>query len=730
MSLTFLIAGLLALIFEVLFLSDYPHEIYVSRLAATLFAFIVYFATYFRVGKNHPIILTHILLLLIITSFAVLIYFIPETLTVNSHIISLILFTVGLFLIWEVANQIIVAIYFNIIFACSIIFNDSSVYLLPNILESLIFVFLMGIMSIAASEFRSRQRSDTLVDSYKDSPSEQKFKNIFENSIEGRFQMSMDGKLTVVNTAFINMLGYSKAEQVIRLDVVKDLYKTPKDSETFNKLLDRTGKIKNFRVSLKKQDGSEIIVRINANVNYNENDEPVFLEGSMQDITTQVIAEKEKKKALEDLQAEKSKQEKARQKAQSESESKTKFLANLSHEIKTPLNSVVGFLTMIENDLFETKEEMIKFASEVKTASDSILDIIGKNLDLTRIETGKLELDEGKFNFRDEVNKAISVISSEVKRKKLKLTTNLDDNISTVLVGDALRYRQILVNLLSNAVKFTDSGEISLLINQSGKTKTHTKILTTIQDTGIGIPLEKQAFLFDPFFRAHKEDDNKKGTGLGLVIAGELTKLMGGEINFESKPGEGSKFYFTAEFKLFHTEDGTATEPTFKTAVKPEVIPEVKPEVKAPGKTSEQKVERAAAAAAALKRSDMGKPMKKILLVEDNPISQNVEMKLLTEVGYDVEAVANAAEAIALLQEFQFDLVLMDIEMTDMDGITATKTIRELAGDVKNIPIIAVTAHSSMKDRERCLEAGMNDYIAKPINIHFLKMTIDQWLKS
>ena len=126
----------------------------------------------------------------------------------------------------------------------------------------------------------------------------------------------------------------------------------------------------------------------------------------------------------------------------------------------------------------------------------------------------------------------------------------------------------------------------------------------------------------------------------------------------------------------------------------------------------------------------MGGSNKKILLVEDNPISQNVEMKLLTEVGYEVEAVTNAADAISLLQEFQFDLVLMDIEMTDMDGITATKTIRELAGDVKNIPIIAVTAHSSMKDRERCLEAGMNDYIAKPINIHFLKMTIDQWLKT
>lgn len=722
------VAGLFALIFEVRHFNNFSLEIYISRLAATVIAFVVLFLTHLRIGKKHPVFLVHMLLLAVISSFGIIIFLIPETLVFNSHIISLILFTVALFLSWEVSNQIIVAIYYNVVFAASILMNDTSIYFLPNMFESVIFVLFISIMSIAASAFSYKLRRDTIYKSFEVTESEKKYRNIFENSVEGMFQMSLEGKLTTVNLALIKMLGYSSPEELYRLEVYKDIYKNPKDGETFRKLLERSGKIRNYRVSLKKQDGTEIIVRMNSRVNLDEDDKPVSFEGSMQDITQQVIAEKAKEKALEELRIEKLKADDASQKAISESDSKTKFLANVSHEIKTPLNSIVGFFTMLDNDLFENKEEMKSFAREVKSASDSILDIIGKNLDLTKIESGKMELEESKFNLRDEVNKSLAIVAAEAKQKKLKLISSIDDNIPNILVGDPLRYRQILLNLLSNAVKFTDSGEISIFINLSGKTKTHAKILSVVKDTGLGIPAERKAELFKPYSRLHPEKKGKKGTGLGLVIARELTKLMDGDIDFESKQGEGSKFYFTARFKLYHTEEIKTSDTTINddTLLVEEKLQE-NHNVESNSKSIE--VEQRDKTTS-LFAQNTGKTKKRLLLVEDNPISQNVEMKLLKEVGYDVEAVSNGTDAINALQVSIFDLVLMDVEMTDMDGITATKRIRELTGDIKEIPIIAVTAHSSMKDREKCLAAGMDDYIAKPINIHFLKMTIDQWLND
>ena len=721
LSLFVAVAGLFALVFEVRYFNEFALQIYVARLSAIVIAFFILSVSYSNYGKRHPVFLVHMLLLFIIASFGVIIFLIPGTLVFNSHIISLILFTVALFLSWEVSNQIVVAIYYNIVFASTILLNDKSIYFLPNMFESVLFVLFISVMSIAASAFNYRLRKTAIINSFEVSESEKKFRNIFENSVEGMFHMTTNGKLTTVNSALIKMLGYTSPEEAMELNVYEDLFRNQKDGETFRKLLDRSGKIRNYRISLKKHDGVDIIVRMNAKVNLDENDKPISYEGSIQDITQQVIAEKAKEKALEELKIEKLRAEEASLKAKQESESKSKFLANVSHEIKTPLNSIVGFFTMLENDLFENKEEMKNFAREVKSASDTILDIIGKNLDLTKIESGKMELDELKFNMKEEVNKVLSIVSSEVKQKNLKLSSSFDDNISSVLVGDPIRYRQILLNILSNAVKFTDSGEIIINVELQNKTKTHATILASVKDTGLGIPDDKKDKLFQPYSRLHADKNGKKGTGLGLVISNELVKLMDGEINYESKAGEGSEFSFTARFRLYHTDEVKVTEDD-KTQEK--VVEKAESEAKEDPKPEPKK------AAAPVLPSMEGRKKKRLLLVEDNPISQNVEMKLLKEVGYDVEAVSNGTDAINALQTNPFDLVLMDVEMTDMDGITATKKIRELIGDVSEIPIIAVTAHSSMKDREKCLAAGMDDYIAKPINIHFLKMTIDQWLND
>lgn len=699
-------AGIVALIFEVIYFAEHSIQHYISRVTSVLIAFILLALSNTKFGKNHPAVLVHILLLSIVISFGVMIYLEPHTLVFNSHIISLIIFTAALFLSWEVKDQIIVAIYYNLVFVASILFSNPSITSLPNMFESIILVLIISVMAIVASYINYRLRHEALLKSYEVALSERKFRNIFENSTEGVFQILPTGKFTAVNPAFVKILGYSSDDDVYKLNFIDNLFKRKADWDLLHKLLEKQGRVRNYRVQFLKKDGSEITVRINIRISYDEEENITYYEGSVQDITQQVQAENERQKALEALRQEKLKSDLAAQKAQQESSYKTKFLANMSHEVRTPMNSVMGFLTLIENDLFESKEELKSFARDARLAAESLLDIINNILDISKIEAGKMELDIEEFDIRDEIHKVYSIMGQTARQKGIELEEEVDSEIPEKIYGDPTRYRQIVLNLVGNAIKFTDEGKVKITVKQKSRTINTVEILTSVEDTGHGIPAEKIPMLFEPYVQVKSKKDKKEGSGLGLVISKEFVKLMGGDIKVESKLGIGSKFYFNAFFKLQPAEkiEGQILEIPQKS--EPE-----KQEVETTEKQQEEKQLR-----------------KKLLLVEDNPISQNLECKILREVGYDVEAVSNGNEAIEAVKTGQFDLVLMDIEMTDMDGITATKKIRDIPGNIGKIPIIAVTAHSSMKDREKCLAAGMNDYIAKPINIHFLKLTIDQWL--
>jgi PAS domain S-box-containing protein len=639
-----------------------------------------------------------------------MIYLIPKTLIFNSHLISLIIFIAALFLSWEVTNQIIVAIYYNVVFAVSIILSSREIFILPNMIESVILVLIISIMAIIASYINSRLRLDAFTKGFEVSLSERKYRNIFDNSAEGIFQVLPKGNLLIVNPAFVKLLGYSADEEILKLNFIKDFFIRESDWELLNKLLDKQGKVKNYRVQFKKKDGSEITVRLNVRVNLNE-DGSTYYEGSIQDITQQVQAENEKQKALEALREEKMKADISAKKAQQESNFKSKFLANMSHEVRTPMNSVMGFLTLIENDLFESKEELKNFSRDARLAAQTLLDIINNILDVSKIEAGKMDLDDVEFSVREEVHKAVSIITQAAKQKGITIEENIKEEVPQTVYGDPTRFRQIVLNLLSNAVKYTDEGKVIIASRVTTKSSSAIELTTTIEDTGHGIPSEKIPMLFEPYVQVKSKKGKKEGTGLGLVISKEFIKLMGGDIKVESKIGVGSKFTFVIKLK---TQPDSASKSVVDEI---DVLADtVEAEQDRSPKTGEHKFENG------LK--------KKILLVEDNPISQNLEMKILKEVGYDVDAVSNGYDAIEAVKTGTFDVVLMDIEMTDMDGITATRKIRELNGQNGKIPVIAVTAHSSMKDREKCLAAGMDDYIAKPINIHFLKLTIDQWLNS
>jgi len=707
------VAGIIALVFEVRYFSEFSYLVYISRVTSILLAFSLLIISYTKTGKKHPVVLIHTLLISIISSFGVIIYLYPKTLTFNSHIIGLIIFTAALFLSWDVKNQIIAAIYYIAVFAASIILNEQAMSMLLTGIESVVLVVIISIMAIIASYINYKLRENAVLSSYETTVSEKKFRNLFENAAEGIFQINKDGIIFTINPAFVRMLGYTNEEELKKVNAVESIFKVQSDFDLLKKLLEKQGKVRNYRVQLKKKDGHEITVRMNVRLNDEELIQTNIYEGSLQDITQQVIAESERQKANEALKSEKNKADIAAKKAQQESKFKTKFLASMSHEVRTPMNSVMGFLTLVENDLFESKEELKQFSKDAKLAAESLLDIINNILDISKIEAGKMELDEEEFEITSEINKAVSILKQTAKNKGLELELNIDENIPHVMFGDPTRYRQIAVNLIANAVKYTEVGSVRVNLNLINIEDNIIEIGTEIIDTGRGIAPEQIPQLFEAYSQIKNKNSTKEGTGLGLVISKEFVKLMGGEIKVESRVGFGSKFSFTVKFK----ESLKASSKPLNPVASVEEL--------------QFKMNDFELAENGVNESD-AKPnrKKKLLLVEDNPISQNLELKILKEVGYDVEAVGSGADAIEAVHSERFDLVLMDVEMQGMDGLTATKRIRESGRRSAKVPIIAVTAHSSMKDREVCLAAGMNDYIAKPINIHFLKITIDQWLTS
>lgn len=716
------VAGLFALIFEVRYFSEHSVEVYLARLGAILVAFLLLVLSNSKFGKKHPVGLVHILLLTIIGSFGVIIYLIPETIVFNSHIISLIIFTAALFLSWEVTNQIVVAIYYNVVFAGSIILTDRTVYAMPNMFESVLLVLFISAMAVAASSINYRLRRDAVFKAFEVAASEKRFRNIFENSAEGIYQSTMEGRFIIVNPALVKMLGYKTQEELKALNIEEDVYKNNADRQTLLKLLSKQGKVKNYRLVLKKKDASHIVVKANVRLITDDDENALYYEGSLQDITQQVQAEYDRQKALDALKIEKLKADQAASKAIEESNFKTRFLANMSHEIRTPMNSILGYLDLIENGLYEDKDELTTFAKSGRMSAQSLLDTINNILDLSKIEAGKMELDEVEFSVKKELDKSISIISQTAKDKHIKVVEEYDDMIPHTLFGDATRFRQILLNLLANAVKYTDKGQISVKIEMAEKTEEDVTLKTQIQDTGQGISKDSLKMLFRPFSQVHNVRSNRQGTGLGLVICKEFTNLMGGDIDVDSEVGKGTTFEFTVKLGLRPS--------TFEQNLDYDKIANKSDQPRKKTQVDEMSEQTEFKKAIDMATTYSADNKKRVLLVEDNPISQNVEVKLLKSVGYEVDAVSTGEEAIRAVTTGRYSCVLMDIEMPGMDGLVATQKIRDLESEVSDIPVIAVTAHSSMKDREKCLAAGLNDYIAKPISINFLKMTIDQWINQ
>ena len=711
MALLIAIAGLFAMVLEVRYFAEFAFKVYVTRLLATLIAFTVLVLVNTKTGRDRPLFLVHILLIVIIVSSGYMIFLIPQTLVVNAQIVGLMIFTSALFLSWDVKNQIIVAIYYNMVFSSAIIFNEKSIYFLPNMFESVVFVLFLSIISVIGSAVNFRLRMQLAEKSYRVNLSENKYRSIFNNSVEGNFQTSLDGKFLTANPALLKILGYSSKEELDKVNIEFDIYKYAGERENIIKELRKNGKIKNKKIILKRKDGSDVIVRLNDQLFSDDDGEKIYFEGTIQDITEQVLSDEKRKKMEEELRKEKIRSDNLAKQAMQSSMVKSQFLANMSHEIRTPMNGIIGFLSLIERGAYSGIEEMKEFILNAKNSAESLLDLINDILDLSKIESGKMSLEKLDFNIDEVVEESISILSARIKEKELRITVNNSDSNIHYYKGDPKRIRQILLNLLSNAVKFTSKGSITVNISSKEKDVNKYEVYISVEDTGIGIPSDRLNVLFKPFSQVDDSHTRKfGGTGLGLAICKEFVNLMGGNIGVDSRKDEGSKFYFTMIL-----EKGDKLK-----VVQPDILPEERAALEAAQKSAQLTEKK-------ITKNDRLKY--KLLLAEDNFINQKVALKILIEAGYNAEAAMNGVEALNALQKADYDLVLMDVQMPEMDGFTATRQIRSSEFKFKDIPIIAITAHALMGDKEKCLEAGMNDYLSKPINAALLISKLDRWLK-
>ncbi|NUM63440.1 MAG: PAS domain S-box protein, partial [Ignavibacteriaceae bacterium] len=333
MSVLVALFGSFAMILEIKYFPDYSLEIYFIRLTSTLIAFLILATSSAGTSVKRSIILIHILLLSIIISSGLMIYMIPSTILVNSSIVGLMIFSSALFLSWEIKHQIIVAIYYNLTFAASILFNNHSIYFLPNMKESVIFVLCLSVVSIIACAVNFRMRFFLAERNLQIEQSDIKYRSIIDNSLEGIFQSTPDGKLLTINQTFTNVLGYSSSVELMDLNT-KDLYVDEEDRKNLIKEMLEKNKVENYRVRLRKKDGSIAVVRLNDRVVKDDNGN-IYFEGNIYDITEQVKIEEERKLVAKMLKEEKEKNEKLAQEAIRISGTKSKFLANLSHEIRT-----------------------------------------------------------------------------------------------------------------------------------------------------------------------------------------------------------------------------------------------------------------------------------------------------------------------------------------------------------------------------------------------------------
>ncbi|NDK55244.1 PAS domain S-box protein [Pontibacter fetidus] len=510
---------------------------------------------------------------------------------------------------------------------------------------------------------------------------EEKFRNIFESFQDIYYRTSLSGPLELVSPSVKQVLGYTQ-EEVLGKDITF-LYVYPEERQRMQQFVKEHRIIRDYEIQMYRKDGSQITVLADARLMYNKDNQPIALEGVIRDVTEL------KRTQLELLQA--------KEEAENLLKVKTQFLANMSHELRTPMNGIIGMIDLLTH--INTDPEQQEYIDTLRKSSDALLAILNDILDLSKIQAGKLVLHESSVDLHDTLGKIHSLFANRAQQKDLNFTYNISPETPRYVLTDETRLLQVLSNLTSNAIKFTNAGEVSITVDSEllNKKKEEYMLHVRVKDSGIGISAEDQQLLFTDFTQLDNSSTKTfGGTGLGLAISRQLTSIMGGEIGVESKANDGSTFWF--KIRVRKADDAAVAAQQLR-------LKELNAEVEV------------------LENSPY------VLLVDDNQINQKVAQKQLERLNCRTDIASNGYEAIELATTNNYNIIFMDIQMPEMDGVTATKHIKDiLAEDCP--PIVAMTAYSMKDDADKFMNQGMDDYVPKPVKSKDLLAVISKWEKS
>jgi PAS domain S-box-containing protein len=512
--------------------------------------------------------------------------------------------------------------------------------------------------------------------------SEAQFHSLVETSQDLIWQCDAEGRYTYLNLAWEQLFGYELDEM---LGKKFSDFQTPehaaRDLIAFSRLM-QGDSIDHYETTHIGRSGNEIHLVFNAMFVNDENGEIVGASGTAYDITLRKQMEEELRQAKNDAEA--------------ATIAKSQFLATMSHEIRNPMNGVIGMIELLQHTPLTSEQH--DYAESAKNAGIELVHLLNDILDLSKIEADKIELETSDFDLRPVISDVIKLHSLHTREKGVKLTSSIDTGVPTALKGDAGRLRQLLTNLIGNAVKFTQKGSVALQIVTDTEDECSATLRFLVRDSGIGVSADKLERIFEPFTQADSSTTRRYGgTGLGLAICKRLVELMGGSIGAESAEGVGSTFWFTVVLEKQVARDlQPAFTPLFERGAKGEESAAIR-----------------------------------ILLTEDDPNAQKIVPRLLKSYGYQVDVAGDGKAALQALETNDYALVLMDCMMPEMSGYEVTAVIRDPASAVRrhDIPVIALTGNAMKQDRDRCLASGMDDHLSKPLLLPDLLAMLDKWLK-
>jgi PAS domain S-box-containing protein len=520
-----------------------------------------------------------------------------------------------------------------------------------------------------------------------------------DKSADAAFWMYPDGRIARCNPAACDLLGYTQ-DELTRLGIpeVSPAF-SHADWEAHWAYLGQHG-VQQLETLLSRKNGSAIEVAVTANLVRADGQGYVY--ATIRDITDSKLAEAELKRHrdhLEELvEARTIDLSIAKEAAESANRAKSSFLANMSHELRTPMNAIIGLTHMLGRNNTDPRQK--DKLGKVSGAAQHLLQLLNDVLELSRIDAERLTIERTGFHLHSVIANMESLVSANLDAKGLALDIEVEPGLANLpLLGDPLRLQQILLNIVSNAIKFTASGKVAVRARLAAEGETEILLFVEVQDSGVGIPQEALERIFNPFEQADGSTTRQfGGTGLGLAICQRLVHLMGGDIGVSSTQGEGSTFWFTCRIDKAEASEQMAVQVS---------------------SLSGEEAERQLSSTYRDRR---------ILLAEDDWVNQEVTLELLREVlGLHADLATNGIEAVRLAGQCHYDMILMDVQMPGMDGLAATRAIRTQAAH-RHTPILAMTANAFEEDRQACLAAGMDDFIAKPADPDVLFVTMLAWL--